>query len=77
MYLLSVFYFGFNPADSTYTTIINYLVDYERNKNMNMLANFDLDFDTIPLGNFWNTLAGEAPNCYQYEMIITKFLSQK
>lgn len=44
---------------------------------MNNIKNADFDFDAIPLGTFWNILADEAPNCYQYEMIITKFLSKK
>lgn len=45
---------------------------------MNKLTNFNFELDNIPLGTFWNALDDdEAPNRYQYEMIITKFLGQK
>lgn len=36
----------------------------------------DLDFETIPLGTFWNNLNNEAPNRYEYEAMLTKFFKK-
>lgn len=44
---------------------------------MKNITNLDFDFEAIPLGTFWNSLANEAPNCYQYEMLVAQFLRRR